>query len=213
MLLFQTWLLGTTKGKCRNWPDGACDRRGSQELGVEEVFEIAQRLLFFAVVADPVVQIVHVNPELEVILPVSVVAGLMVIERSLHGRLGVGLDYCQSIFQRTIVPELWRMLERLSYRNIDGHLVEPLEDETRLNISPPFTKYFLANLTCTGRAWAWARCPAPGASGWWGRRRWLWAFELSHMIARLVHTHMNTKLQQKVRGSNKITLRITSYWI
>ena len=137
MLLFQTWLLGTTKGKRRNWPDGACDRRGSQELGVEEVFEIAQRLLFFAVVADPVVQIVHVNPELEVILPVSVVAGLMVIERSLHGRLGVGLEYCQSIFQRTIVPELWRMLERLSYRNIDGHLVEPLEDETKLNISPP----------------------------------------------------------------------------
>ena len=77
------------------------------------------------------------NPKLEVILPVSVVAGLMVIERSLHDRLGVGLDYCQSIFQRTIVPELWRMLERLSYRNIDGHLVEPLEDETKLNISPP----------------------------------------------------------------------------
>ena len=47
---------------------------------------------------------------------------------------------------------LWRMLERLSYRNIDGHLVEPLEDETKLNISPPVTKYFLANLTCTGRA-------------------------------------------------------------
>ena len=179
MLLFQTWLLGTTKGKCRNWPDGACDRRGSQELGVEEVFEIAQRLLFFAVVADPVVQIVHVNPELEVVIPVSVVAGLMVIERSLHGRLGVGLEYCQSIFQRTIVPELWRILERLSYRNIDGHLVEPLEDETKLNISPPVTKYFLANLTCTGRAWAWARCPAPGASGWWGRRRWLWAVQTS----------------------------------
>ena len=132
MLLFQTWLLGTTKGKCRNWPDGALDRRGSQELGVEEDFEIAQRQLILAVVADPVVQIVHVNPELEVVIPVSVVAGLMVIECSLHGRLGVGLEYCQSIFQRTIVPELWRMLERLSYRNIDGHLVEPLEDETAI---------------------------------------------------------------------------------
>ena len=68
----------------------------------------------------PVVQIVHVNPELEVILPVSVVASLMVIERSLHGKLGGGLDYCQSIFQRTIVPELWRMLERLGLTRVTG---------------------------------------------------------------------------------------------
>ena len=83
----------------------------------------------------------------------------MVIERSLHGRLGGGLDYGQSIFQRTIVPELLLMLERLGYELQKHPLVlkdytdwrtpggiSRLEEETKLNIFFPVTKYFQVDL-------------------------------------------------------------------
>ena len=83
----------------------------------------------------------------------------MVIESSLHGRLGGGSDYGQSIFLRTIVPELLLMLERLGYELLRHPWVlkdctdwrtpggiSRLEEETKLNIFPPVTKYFLADL-------------------------------------------------------------------